>query len=511
VPKMEYDIVLTSLPAYNSLIPSFSLASLQSFLSSKGFRLHCVDCSFDFYHGHLKNFKLPTEFQDQKELKFGNWGYANWFIFRELLGLSREQVQLFIESLGPVCSKLYQTIFTKFEDQKDKTIRILDRYVEYLEKFDTDLFGFSIVVGNAVASIYVANCLKRRNSDIKIILGGPEASNIYRGDFYARLNSIDAVIHHNEGELPLFHILRLKKEKLKIQGAPGITFFSNGSLIKTESPPALNLDELPIPAYNSLDLVNQDFRNVSSLRIFCSKGCPSNCVFCNDNSIWGPFRVKKPTSVVREIEYYNSVLGINEIALADNSFNSTTTFRKALDILKSTGISIEWGGNAEFRGWSDEKIVNYSRDGLKYCYFGLESGSHRVLKLMNKLIDLDDASRIIKKMDEMGVRVGVYVMVGFPGETLEDFSQTLEFLQTHDREIQDFLVSVFTLQKGSAMFNNPLVQYISIEPPELNAWIYRTQDGTSHEDRKQRFQRLKKMQFFKKKQHFYKLESYKKF
>lgn len=496
---MEYDAVLTTLPAYTSYIPSLSLATLNGFLSFHGFNVKSVDCSFDFFHRHLKKFKLPQDILPHGVDEYGNWGISNWFIFHNLLGLSLEEIEAFLTSLCPVCSRLYLPIFYEFNSQKDKTLRILDEYIEYLDNFDTGLFGFSLVLGNAPASLYVAARLKKRQPSRHIILGGPESNKLYRGRLYARLPFIDLVVNHDEGEIPLLRILQLKKEQRDIHKSPGIAFYSENRYFETEPPPPLNLNDDIMPTYEHYDLIHYDFRDISRLSLLCSKGCPSHCRFCNENAIWGPFRSKRPQKLLKEILLYHSTLGIDHFDVVDNSFNATPVFEETLDLLKQSNFKIIWGGNCEFQRLNSKKVANFRRNGLEFCDIGLESGSAHVLQLMNKQFQLEKASLMLEEMSDEGIQVSLYIIVGFPGEKLEDFSKTLNFLEDQKDRIIGSMVSVFTLQNGSHMFQDPLVHPIPIEPEELNAWTYQTLDGTSHEERRRRFLLLKEIQFLEKK------------
>ncbi|MHC1592387.1 MAG: B12-binding domain-containing radical SAM protein, partial [Candidatus Helarchaeales archaeon] len=461
---MKFDVVLATLPSYNTFIPSLSLATLQAYLIKKGLEVHCIDFSYDFYKQNIDRFSIPDNFSHPKETRFGNWGYSNWYVLKALLNLTHHQVDKFIESLGPVCSKLYQPIFQEFVQQADKTFKILNSYVEYIEKFQSELYAFSLVVGNAPATMHVCARLKERHPECKIVLGGPEVNLIYRSNYYARFPFIDAVVHHHEGEIPLYQIVQAIKEKSRMSKIPGITLQTEKGLKSTENPPILDPNENLIPSYDLLDLVNHDIKNVSSLRVVCSKGCPSQCLFCNDNSIWGPFRSKKPEKIAREIEYFAVNLGIKNIVFADNSFNAVPVLEKTFELLNKKKIEISWGGNAEFRKFSTAKIKLLKKYGMSFCYLGLESGSPKILHLMNKKIDLQHASRVLKSLHENNIKTGIYVLVGFPGETKNDFLQTLKFIDQHSDEINDFLVSVFTLQRGSAIFNSPLVIPIQVEP-----------------------------------------------
>ncbi|NVM04414.1 MAG: radical SAM protein [Candidatus Helarchaeota archaeon] len=251
------------------------------------------------------------------------------------------------------------------------------------------------------------------------------------------------------------------------------------------------MNNVPIPRYDLLEDYN--LKNVKTLDILTTKGCPNKCVFCNENSIWGDFRRKIPQNIYNEIEYYINKYGIYNFEIVDNAFNLSNGFRKALDLLYNSNIEIKWGGNCEISHINEKQILKYIERGLSHCFFGLESASPKILNLMGKKIDLDKFLKLLSHLMTADVRAYLYIMVGFPNETEEDFEKTINFLKINVKYIENIIVSAFTLMKSSPIFNSNLIKPIALSPPELNAWTYETFDGVSHKDRMKRFLLIKKM------------------
>ncbi len=93
--------------------------------------------------------------------------------------------------------------------------------------------------------------------------------------------------------------------------------------------------------------------------------------------------------------------------------------------------------------------------GLRQVLFGVESGNQRVLDLMQKGIVIHDVERVLKNSHDIGIKNIVYIMFGFPTETKDEFLDTIAFLKRNDEVIDLVSTSVFGLQKGSAVYNNP--------------------------------------------------------
>ncbi len=93
--------------------------------------------------------------------------------------------------------------------------------------------------------------------------------------------------------------------------------------------------------------------------------------------------------------------------------------------------------------------------GLKSIAWGVESGSQRVLDMMDKGTNIRDIEHVLSVSRQAGIINTVFIMFGFPGETEEDFFKTIEFLKRNSHNIDLVSTSVFGLQKGSIVYENP--------------------------------------------------------
>ena len=104
---------------------------------------------------------------------------------------------------------------------------------------------------------------------------------------------------------------------------------------------------------------------------------------------------------------------------------------------------------------SKETLIKLKQSGLSMVIWGVESGNNRVLKLMNKGTDKEEIEKVLKDSYEVGIKNVVYIMFGFPGETKEEFLETIQFLKDNDKYIDLVSVSIFGLQKDSQVYKNP--------------------------------------------------------
>ena len=481
--NIDFDVILVNLPSYSSQTPSLALISLASFLIQKKQHVLVKDYSFEFFKKNFNEIKISNKWNFEIPSYF-LFGLSNWLNFSEDL-FEDERIPInLIRSLCPVSYNLYKQVFIELRSQKSLIKDILDNYIREISGIKSKILGFSVNVGNAAASLYVAKQVKKDNPDKFIVFGGPEVSKTYRSRFYLASPNVDAIIHSPQGEIPLYQILKSKGNLKKIKG---LGFKRNGDLFFTEKAPIIDLNVLPIPDYNILDTrIKFDVIN-----ILFSRGCYSNCSFCNENVMHGGLYYKSPKKIIEELKYYVET-GFNKFETVDSSFNSDTELlKKILKKIKENQLRINWGGNAECYKMSKKLLKASIESGLTHCYYGIESGSEKILKAMKKPINLLNTLNLIKEGEKLGIKQYIYLIVGFPGEMEEDFLKTKKFLKNSLPFIEGSIISVFTLLNGSQMSDHPILKPIKLPPDVLNAFTYDTMDTITHEVRKKRFLALK--------------------
>jgi hypothetical protein len=149
------------------------------------------------------------------------------------------------------------------------------------------------------------------------------------------------------------------------------------------------------------------------------------------------------------------------------------------------------------KDWDFETLKRLNRSGLKMIMWGVESGSDGVLGAMRKGTNTKDVAKVLLDSHNAGIKNIVYVMFGFPGETKEEFLETIDFLKRNSLNIDLISTTTFGLQKGSAVYENPSEFGISkvietkrtVLEPKLS---YEVENGLTQEDAKDFRQKYKK-------------------
>ena len=186
----------------------------------------------------------------------------------------------------------------------------------------------------------------------------------------------------------------------------------------------VNYDALPTPVYESRDKYLFDM-----LPFRLKHGCNwGQCRFCSLARGWNAGYLERSSErVIQELEALIDRYDPKMFVCRDNSLNGGNL----LDFCNAfQEFNKPWAGMAR-ADLSLGEIQALERSGCRFVYFGLESGSDRVLREMNKGLDSRQMSHFVRTLYDHGIMPAPSVFVGSPGETEEDFKKTTDFILDH--------------------------------------------------------------------------------
>ncbi len=158
-----------------------------------------------------------------------------------------------------------------------------------------------------------------------VVVGGPDPTSSIVD--YLADESVDIVVHH-EGEHTIARLLELVDRSALTPDALhdelGIAFRSNGRLIiNPPRPPIENLDDLPLPARDLIDMDRyldawQDENGYTSITISTARGCPFGCSWCKDAVHGDGFRQRSPENVAAEVKQISERYGVERLRIVDD-------------------------------------------------------------------------------------------------------------------------------------------------------------------------------------------------
>jgi len=336
---------------------------------------------------------------------------------------------------NPPLGLLY--IAAYLEKHTQHKVEILDTQVEeiaynrlkdIIAKKNPDLVGITAMTFTLLDVIKTAQIVKSIDRDIKVVLGGPHI-HIYPNETI-EIPDVDYLVL-GEGETTFTELVKNITDIDKLKGIKGLVFKDNGITVNTGIKPFIdNLDELPFPARHLTP-----YRKYSSLlakrspitTMFTSRGCPYRCTFCDRPHLGKAFRARSAKNVVDEMaECVN--MGIYEFLIYDDTF--TIHKQRVVDIcdeIITRNLNIGWDIRARVDSVNEEMLQKLQKAGCERIHYGVEAGTEKILKVLNKGITLEQAKRAFEMTKKAGISTLAYFMIGSPTETREDVLQTIEF------------------------------------------------------------------------------------
>lgn len=438
-------VALVQCPVWGTREPPLAIVQLAGCLKAKGHRCR----SFDL-NNHL--YKTRTE-------SFSNlWAWEQsqfWY--------HREDVDRFFAEIAPALDAFAQ--------------RILDD--------QPDLVGFSVAASSYPATIAFAKLLKAKQPSLRILFGGP----VYYNRSYIEQSFAESPVDFavaGEADVTVPALATALDRGIDIASCPGI-YYRDGAVIRHsgERPLLENLDELSFMDFTDLRI--QDYDDTVHLFLMSSRGCAWNCAFCSSRSFWKGYRAMSAERVHQEIVFHCSTnRAIGHIDFADLMINGSV---KRVEELSELLIRypanpyhpvLRWVANAIIHpGLTPDVLRKMADAGCKKLIFGIESGSQRVLGLMKKKYRIEDARRVIQDAAEAGIGVTCNFMFGFPGETEDDFAETLDFIRQTGRYMERVYPSrtYCAMEEFSYIFDHP--HEYGIKTPFNHHLYWETVDGAN--------------------------------
>jgi hypothetical protein len=267
--------------------------------------------------------------------------------------------------------------------------------------------------------------VRRRRPDIPILLGGPHASIIDR-EILERHEQFD-VIARGEAEAtigPLFDALGGARA---LETVDGLTYRRNGRVVRThDAGPILDLDTLPMPAYDAFPI---EELKLSALDVDAGRGCPFHCAFCSTASFFGRrYRIKSAQRLVAELDTLAARYGIRDFNLTHDLFTvNKQSVRAFCAAVAERGYG--WNCSARMDCVDDALLKEMREAGCNAIYYGVETGSQRLQRVVDKRLDLTLYHPRVRSSLALGLKTTVSFITGFPAETPADRDETLELIR----------------------------------------------------------------------------------
>jgi radical SAM superfamily enzyme YgiQ (UPF0313 family) len=294
----------------------------------------------------------------------------------------------------------------------------------------------------------------------RIVAGGPDPAQYL--DVYFDMG-VEVVVL-GEGEVTLQALMehlranRWQWDVERLRDIDGIAFRVGAETVRTR-PRALlkKLDTLPWPHRERRDLdayfgAWRARHGETAMSLTTSRGCPYHCTWCSKQVYGDTFRRRDPDAVIDELLAVKERFGPDQIWFVDDMFtiNRTWVHRFCDRMVARRAVTPFYLiGRPESL---DEPMVDaLRRAGLFRMYLSAESGAQHVLDAMRKETSLAQIDRGAALLRGAGIELGLFVMLGYPGEEKPDILATRDMLRRLDPEVA--LLSVAHPMKGTAFYD----------------------------------------------------------
>jgi radical SAM superfamily enzyme YgiQ (UPF0313 family) len=300
--------------------------------------------------------------------------------------------------------------------------RFYDDVADYFCASNPDVVGFMTECDSYHHVLQFASGIFDRRPSCRVVLGGPHATAVANATM-RKSESIDAVVM-GEGERSFVELLRAYENDTP-EPIPGVIRRSNIAQFIDGGPQALvdSLDMLPIPAY---DLYQPSVGEEIFLEV--GRGCPFRCTFCSTAPFWRRrHRTKSPQRIVREIAHIQSIYGPRRFHFTHDLFTTDRRWvEQVCEELVGSATTVRWTCSARTDTVDDHLLQLMHAAGCDAIYFGIESGSERILKEIDKSIPASTSESAIRACIGNGITPNVGFVAGFPTEDHRSLCETFE-------------------------------------------------------------------------------------
>jgi len=243
--------------------------------------------------------------------------------------------------------------------------------------------------------------------------------------------------------------------KSPIESVSGIAYkSSNGVVIQPGDLRINHPESLPMPAYELLNAQSyfEPFLPKPLGLIQSARGCPYSCNYCV-RSFGRKLTYRTPDQIVEEIVFLKKKHGIRSLRFIDDTF--TIHSKRVIEICQKIidlNLDIEWTCLSRPDSLREEMLPWMQKAGCKRIYFGIESGSPKVLEYMNKELDLELSQKNLQLCRQYQIETLGFFILGAPVEEDSDFRMSVDFAIR--AELDYVILSTLIAYPGTAFYES---------------------------------------------------------
>jgi len=322
--------------------------------------------------------------------------------------------------------------------------------------------------------------IRRHNRSARIIVGGPyiwnQAAVLPPPHLEALFEQLGADIYviSREGELALTNVLDALKHRRSLAAIDNIAYEHEGGYVRTGT----SVEPNPL-GENIVDygLFPPD-RVGPCVSLRTAKSCPFACTFCAYPRQAGPYAYEDAEAVEAQLDSIRRVGTVTTITFVDDTFNVPEgRFKQIMRMMVRNGYQFRWNASLRADYVDAESIELMRRSGCEGVFLGVESGSEKILKTMNKSARAEHYRNLIPRLKEAGILTHCSLIVGFPGETPETVAETVMLIE--ETRPETFRTQVWYCDPATPIWNRR--EEFGLKGTGFD-WAHRTMDCSTAMD-----------------------------
>src|SRR5687768_12807318 len=335
----------------------------------------------------------------------------------------------------------------------DGTFRSMEGFADRLQRDRPRVVGIAVNLmtkRNALAMIALA-----RRHGARVVVGGPDPP--HHAEAYLAAGADVVVI--GEGERTLEELLPALASGGDLSAINGIAVkLPDGSMMRT--PPRTlipDLDAQPFPDRSAIDVPRylaawRERHGAGTVSLITARGCPYTCTWCSRSVFGETHRRRSVANVADEVEAIVDRYHPERLWYADDVFaiHRTWTISYAQE-LERRRIRLPFECISRAERIDDDVAAALASLGCFRVWIGSESGSQRILDAMKRKVSVDQVRDAAARLRRHGIEVGMFIMLGYDGERMEDLRATVDHLKHTAPDV--FLTTVSYPIKGTPYYD----------------------------------------------------------
>jgi Fe-S oxidoreductase len=295
----------------------------------------------------------------------------------------------------------------------------------------------------------------------RVVLGGPEV----RNHIQKFLEQGADFIVLGEGEQTMLELVQCIDGKGTLHEIDGIAYGQQQNRERTQ---LKNLDALPFPNRHKVDMdlylkAWKEKHGASTMSISTMRGCPYSCKWCSRAVYGQSYRRRSPVNVVDEIALIKAQYNPDSIWFVDDVFTISHQWLSAFtQEITRRHLVMPYECITRADRMNERVIINLKKSGCFRVWIGAESGSQKVIDLMDRRVEVKQVQQMIRLARQHGLQAGTFIMVGYPGETQEDIYATVQHLKNANPDL--FTITVAYPIKGTPLYTEVESRFITQLP-----------------------------------------------